>query len=121
MGNTNNLDEIMRSASIYCMTSKTDCFPMVLLEAKFAGLPIISYDCPYGPKNIIKANNDGIIIQKNDIVAFSVSLNQLITDSKKREVMSHNAFDNFYEYSSINVIQKWIHLFNQLVSNNANV
>lgn len=117
-GNTNNLNSIMRNASIYCMTSKTDCFPMVLLEAKFNGLPTISYDCPYGPKNIIKANNDGIIVQNNDINALSASLAELINDNKIREKMSKNAFVNFYEYSSLNVIQIWISLFNQLVLNN---
>jgi glycosyltransferase involved in cell wall biosynthesis len=119
LGNTNNLDKRMQTASIYCMTSKTDCFPMVLLEAKLAGLPILSYDCPFGPKNIIKAENDGIIIQNDDIMAFSLSLNQLINDWEKRKMMSNNAFVNFNEYSSINVIQKWINLFNQLVADNA--
>ena len=118
-GNTNNLNNIMRNASIYCMTSKTDCFPMVLLEAKFNGLPAVSYDCPYGPKNIIKANNDGIIVQNNDINAFSSSLAQLINDNQIREMMSKNAFVNFNEYSSLNVIQIWMSLFNQLVINNA--
>jgi len=121
MGNTNNLDEIMRSASIYCMTSKTDCFPMVLLEAKFAGLPIISYDCPYGPKNIIKANNDGIIIQNDDLLGFSAAIDQLIKDFEQREFMSTNAFNNFNEYSSKKVIHTWINLFNLLVTPNAKV
>lgn len=119
LGNTNKLDEIMRKASIYCMTSKTDCFPMVLLEAKSTGLPIISYNCPYGPKNIIKDEIDGIIIQNADLKSFSLTLDQLINDFDKREVMSKNAFVNFNEYSSIYVIQKWINLFNQLVTNNA--
>jgi glycosyltransferase involved in cell wall biosynthesis len=121
MGNTNDLDKIMRNASIYCMTSKTDCFPMVLLESKYAGLPAISYNCPYGPKNIIKANNDGIIIPNDDLCGYSVALDQLINDLKKREQMSENAFVNFNEYSSLKVIQIWINLFNQLVLKNANI
>jgi glycosyltransferase involved in cell wall biosynthesis len=114
MGNTQNLSNIMRESSIYCMTSMTDCFPMVLLEAKQAGLPIISYDCPYGPRNIIHNNIDGIVTQKDNINEFSIALEKLIIDDKEREKMAQNAFDNFKEFSSEKVIPLWINLFKNL-------
>jgi glycosyltransferase involved in cell wall biosynthesis len=117
MGNTKNLLHIMRAASIYCMTSMTDCFPMVLLEAKQAGLPIISYDCPYGPKNIIHHNSDGLLIEKDNIRAFSNATEKLIMSTKIREKMSINSFKNFEEYSSDNVVKLWFNLFTQLTVN----
>lgn len=117
MGNTKNLFHSMREASIYCMTSLTDCFPMVLLEAKQAGLPIISYDCPYGPKNIIHHNNDGFLIDKNNIRAFSNAIEKLILNSDLRENMSVNSFKNFEEFSSGSVVKLWFNLFTQLKIN----
>ena len=114
MGNTKNLSNRMREASMYCLTSKTDCFPMVLLEAKQAGLPIISYDCPYGPKNIIHHNSDGLLIQKDNIRAFSNAIEKLIMNTEIRENMSVNSFKNAEEFSSGNIVKLWFSLFTQL-------
>jgi len=117
MGNTKNLFNIMREASIYCMTSLTDCFPMVLLEAKQAGLPIISYDCPYGPKNIIHHNSDGLLIEKDNITSFSNALEKLIMNTEMRENMSINSYKNAEEFSSSNIVKLWFNLFTQLKVN----
>lgn len=117
MGNTKDLSIKMREASIYCLTSKTDCFPMVLLEAKQAGLPMISYDCPYGPKNIIHHNIDGLLIEKDNYILFSQAIEKLILNNVLRENMSVNAFDNAAEFSSNNVVKLWLNLFTQLKIN----
>lgn len=114
MGNTKNLFNVMIESSIYCMTSVTDCFPMVLLEAKQAGLPIISYNCPYGPKNIIQDNIDGILIDKDNILKFSIALEKLILNDKKREEMSIDSFKNFEEFSSEHVVKSWFDLFKKI-------
>lgn len=117
MGNTKNLLPIMREVSIYCMTSLTDCFPMVLLEAKQAGLPIISYDCPYGPKNIIRHNSDGLLIEKDNYILFSNAIEKLIMNTEIREIMSVNSFENAKEFSSNKVVKLWLNLFTQLKVN----
>lgn len=117
MGNTKNLFHIMREASIYCMTSLTDCFPMVLLEAKQAGLPIISYDCPYGPKNIIHHNTDGLLIEKDNTTAFSNAIEKLIMNTDMRENMSINSFKNAEEFSSGSIVKLWFSLLSQLKVN----
>ena len=51
------VEEKMINSDLYVMTSLTECFPMVLLEASSCGLPLIAFDVPVGPKAIIK---DGI-------------------------------------------------------------
>ncbi|WP_310558784.1 glycosyltransferase family 4 protein [Flavobacterium sp.] len=117
MGNTKNLFHIMREASIYGMTSLTDCFPMVLLEAKQAGLPIISYDCQYGPKNIIHHDSDGFLIEKDNISAFSNAIEKLILNTDIRENMSINSFKNAEEFSSGSIVKLWFSLFTQLKVN----
>lgn len=114
MGRTTNLKSIMEVSSVYCLTSKTDCFPMVLLEAKQSALPIVSYDCPYGPKHIVKHNEDGILTEAGNIILLSDTLSNLMLNGDKREQMSKKAHENSLEHSSQKVIQQWIKLFYRL-------
>src|SRR5690606_13843037 len=56
-GSTNNIAEKMLESPIYVMTSHNECFPLVLLEALESVLTIVSFNCPHGPKNIIKKDS----------------------------------------------------------------
>ncbi|UMB55463.1 glycosyltransferase family 4 protein [Lutibacter sp. A64] len=111
MGATNKLDAKMQAASLYAMTSATECFPMVLLESLACGLPVVSYDCPYGPRNIITNEEDGILVKHNNIEAFSVALAQLIKNSEKRKLMEQAALKNIARFNEHKVMEKWLKLF----------
>lgn len=112
---TDRLDEEMRKASIYAMTSATECFPMVLLEAQASGLPIISYDCPNGPRNIIKSNREGQLIAHNEIGIFAHGLSALIKNQQKRDEMGRTAKENSSRFSKVGVMQHWDDLFKKLI------
>ena len=111
MGATNKLNKKMEEASIYALTSATECFPMVLLEALSCGLPIISYDCPHGPINIITNNKDGILVAHNNITAFAKELSKLIYDTPLRDEMRENSLENVTRFNEKNIIPKWLQLF----------
>ena len=102
---TSQLDQILRKASLFSLTSQTECFPMVLLECKESSLPVISYDCPNGPRHIIK--NDGILIEHNNIESFSEKLCKLISDHELRKKLAENAYQNINVFSSTNIIKRW--------------
>ncbi|WBX70733.1 glycosyltransferase family 4 protein [Tenacibaculum retecalamus] len=110
-GVTNQLEDKMKEASIYAMTSLTECFPMVLLEALSSGLPVISYNSPHGPKNIISNKEDGVIVKHNDIESFTKQLSELITNEKKREEYSKNAYKNVIKFHEDIIMDKWVTLF----------
>lgn len=114
MGATSHLDEEMQKASVYAMTSATECFPMVLLEAQKAGLPIISYDCPNGPRNIISTNLDGWLTPHNEIYIFAEKLKMLIKNESDRKTMGIAAKLNVNQFSSVIVMQQWNELFLKL-------
>lgn len=109
---TNNLEKELQEASLYLMTSKTECFPMVLLEALSCNLPIVSFDCPNGPRNIITNNEDGILIEHNNNADFADAIINLIKNPSKRKTMEVNAKVNVKRFSEESVMNLWVELFN---------
>ncbi|MET0945563.1 MAG: glycosyltransferase family 4 protein [Flavobacterium sp.] len=114
MGATSHLAEEMQKASIYAMTSETECFPMVLLEAQAAGLAIISYDCPNGPRNIITSNQDGWLTPYNEIGIFADQLAILIEKESSRKEMGLAAKQKVTLFSKEKVMGKWNELLLKL-------
>lgn len=113
MGSTSNLDKEMLSASIYAMSSKTECFPMVLLEAMSLGVPIVSYDCPNGPRHIITNEKDGFLVPNGNIIELSKKINYLIENKDLRLLMGTLGHQNVQRFSEKLIMNKWLNLFNK--------
>lgn len=114
-GATSSLTSKMKQASIYALTSATECFPMVLLESLACGLPILSYDCPHGPKNIITQGEDGILVEANNIKEFANKLTELIQNKDKCKQMRLNTFKKSVKFGENRVMQLWFNLFKEMV------
>lgn len=97
----------MQEAKIFVLVSKSEAFPMVLLEAMQAELAIVSYDSPHGPKNIVTDGKDGFIVPLNDKVAFAEKLDLLINDSELRSKFVTNQKDKLELFSKDTVMEKW--------------
>ena len=110
---TTDISEKYLSSSIYVLASKYEGFPMVLIEAKIFGLPIVAHNCLTGPKEIIK-ENDGILTPYMDPVAFSKAVKELIDDKEKRTFLGKNAVENAKEFSPDIILNKWNNLFKEL-------
>lgn len=84
---------------------------MVLLEAQAIGLPVVSNDCPYGPRNIITNNKDGILTDYQSRRGLADGLIQLMNNKDLRKKMGKNAQINIQKYQIENVMKSWIKLF----------
>lgn len=111
---TNNIQEEMQKASVFALTSYEECFPMVLLEAQACSLPIVSFDCPNGPRYIINNNSDGILVEKNNIEEFRKALRLLLNDQELRIKFGNNARNNVQKFSKEKVMQKWSDVISSL-------
>ena len=110
---TKNIQAKYLESSIYVLSSRFEGFGMVLIEAMACGVPCIAFDCPYGPANIVRHQQDGLIVKNGDIKALADSLLDLISNQQKLITLGKNAKENAQNYLPQNVMQQWIQLFNQ--------
>lgn len=98
-------------SSIYVMSSRFEGFGMVLVEAMACGVPCVSFDCDYGPSDIITDNVDGFIVEKENISVLAEKIMVLINDSELRHRFGKNAKTNVERYKTEAIAKKWDLLF----------
>lgn len=109
------LDEY-KKYSILLLTSLYEPFGLVLPEAMSCGLPVVSFDCPYGPADIITDEVDGYLIKNRDIEAFAETVCRLIENESLRKSLATAAIQSSLRYSSENIMPKWQDLFLKILS-----
>ena len=113
---TPRIADYYQTSAMYVMGSRQEGLPMVLLEAKAYGLPIVAFDCPTGPREIVRDGVDGFLI-KDDSIAFADAVGQLMTDETMRLRMSAAArADAKARFSTDAIIRRWTHLIDGLRS-----
>jgi glycosyltransferase involved in cell wall biosynthesis len=113
---TTQIKDKMQEASIFALVSATESFSMVLLEAMNAKLPIVSYDSPNGPKNIVTDGKDGFIVPLNDKVAFAEKIELLINDALLRESFIENQKMKLDMFSKKRVMNQWNDLILEILN-----
>ncbi len=111
-----NIAEKYHEASIYVMSSRYEGFGMVLTEAMAYGVPCVSFDCPYGPSDIIKNDVDGYLVPNGNTTQLGNRILDLIKDDQKRLKMGKEAKVNVKAYLSETIVNKWNDLFVELKS-----
>lgn len=109
-----NIEDKYIEASIFVMTSRSEGFGMVLIEAMAYGVPCIAFDCPHGPSDIIKDGIDGFVIREGDISHFTEKLLLLMTNEKLRREMGIAAKKNIRRYDSKHIMENWDALYKTL-------
>ena len=107
MVSADKVREYMLSSDIYLMTSHTECFPMVLLEASSVGLPLISYDVPVGPRAIIAEGENGYLIPYGDETAMADKAAALLSDRETLLRLGKRAKEMSYNYTEEKILPLW--------------
>ena len=97
----------MLSASVYAMTSSSEGFPFVLMEAQSCALPIIAFDVRVGPGFIVHDGEDGFLIPEGDDDAFVKKLCELMGDAELRARMGARAAEEVRQFSRDKVAERW--------------
>ena len=113
---TADIMEVYREHSILLLTSLFEPFGLVLPEAMSCGLPVVAYDCPYGPADIITDGVDGFLIKERDINLFAQRVCQLIFSYDLRRQMGQAGILSSQRYQVSRIMPQWVQLFEQLTS-----
>lgn len=115
MGYSSDIYGKMKEASIYVLSSVFEGFPLVLIEAMSVGLPVVSYSCPTGPKDIVEDGKNGFLVPVNDEMKMAEKICTLIEDENLRKMMGKEAFLSSKKYKIEVIAERWMNLFQQLI------
>ncbi len=115
-GLTRNLDAELNKVSAFVLSSRKEGLPMVLLEAMGAGLPVVAFDCPTGPAEVVENEVNGLLIPAEDVDALAAGMIRMITQPHEREKFAAAARVTSADYSMPVIAARWETLFTDLRS-----
>lgn len=108
---TKDIVQEFSKSSIFILSSRFEGFGLVLAEAMSCGLPCISFDCPYGPRDIITNEEDGLLVENGDIKALTGAIERLMADENLRQSMGVKAIKNVARFNPKTIMSQWEQLF----------
>ncbi|MCX7121200.1 MAG: glycosyltransferase [Gammaproteobacteria bacterium] len=104
------LDWLYRNAHATVMSSITEGFPNVLVESLSKGTPVISTDCPEGPRQIVRDKKNGFLVPVNDIFAMRDTLDLLVADKQLRQKLADYACESVAHLAIDKIADQWLNL-----------
>lgn len=105
--NSKEIEKLMQKSSIYVMTSYTESFGIVLLEAMSNGLPCLAFDSAEGAKEVITSGRDGYLIKHRNFKAMEKKILDLTKDIDMRKELGKNGRRKVKGYISDNICESW--------------
>ena len=114
-GYSKSLQSEMAKASLFVLSSRAEGYGMVLVEAMACGVPVVSTNCPTGPRDIITPGVDGLLVPNKDVDALAKAIIEMIElDPDRRIQMAAAALAKAEERSQTAVSEDWDKLLDRL-------
>ncbi|SDG08545.1 Glycosyltransferase involved in cell wall bisynthesis [Dyadobacter soli] len=111
VGATKAVFTYFQEASIYCLSSRFEGLPMVLLEALAFHLPIVAFDCDTGPEELIEDGKNGILVEAGNVKKLSQSLAALMQDDDLRGRMRTYKSQRLHSLELGGIMEQWGQVF----------
>jgi len=116
MGSTPEVGVELAKSSMYVVSSRYEGFGMTILEAMSKGVPVVSFDCPHGPREIITHEHDGLLVRPGTPDALAAAIRRLIEDEPLRRRLGRNALRTAEAYRPARIGPQWDDLLDDLAA-----
>ena len=113
-GRTSDIQTEYVNSSLAVCSSRFEGFGLSIVEAMSCGLPVVSFDCPWGPRSIISDKEDGILVDNGNVNLLAEFLIMLMQDDNTRKNMSAKAVKNVRRFSIEHIAKQWKELFEEI-------
>lgn len=113
-GPTRDVEGKMSSAALFALSSRFEGFGLVLTEANACSVPAVSYDCPFGPGEIISDGVDGLLVEPENTEQFAERLLTLMKDDALRAEMGRLAYESSKRFAIDKIVKQWVELIESL-------
>ena len=120
MGLVNDIYDRYKDYAIFVLPSYREGLPLVLLEAKANHLPIVSFDCITGPREIVTNGIDGFLVDCYNIEEMAENISALIENDKFRKQISDNSSNNLDKFDKQRILEQWIDLIEYILNGEPN-
>lgn len=111
MGPTQQVPEALLASSVFALSSDFEGLPVVLCEAMACGVPCVSVDCGPGIREVIRDEEDGLVVPPHDPDALAAAITRLIDDEELRRRMGSAARENVRRFSVEEIMRRWDETF----------
>lgn len=116
-GPTTDIQREYVNSSLFVFTSRFEGFGMVLVEAMACGLPVVSFACPCGPKDIVRDGEDGFLVENGNIDELVQQLMKLMVDHRLRTAFAQHAQQNAQRFNIEQTALRWKSVFESCTKN----
>ena len=113
-GNTKEIQKEYQNSSLFIVSSRFEGLSMAMLEAIACGLPVVSFACPCGPRDVISDGINGMLVPKEDIEGLAKALIKLMDSPGQIKIMGENARKKSEDFKIEALAGKWKELFENL-------
>lgn len=107
LGHQSNPSVMVKSSLFTVLTSRYEGFPRSIIESLAMGTPVISVDCKSGPNEIIKNNENGLLIENDNPEALANAINQLFEDKALYLHCKNNSKTSVAHFSEAEIVKEW--------------
>ena len=114
-GYSDNIQNELIASSIFAFTSVSEAFGLVIIEAMSCGLPVVSYNSPFGTREIINDGINGFLVPLGDEEMLADRICLLMGDKELRKRIGIIAAETAKKYSMDKIVEMWLYLFKEIV------
>jgi glycosyltransferase involved in cell wall biosynthesis len=115
LGFQENHLKYIKHASIFVLSSIWEAMPMVVAETMAIGVPIVSFDCPSGPHEMLDGGECGFLVEDQNIEALATMLLEVLDDPQQASEKAAKALIKVKEFDVVNIVEKYQELIDDVV------